>query len=191
MRENQKQYSLSFCFLTHSHSFYLVYLYFLDDSFRFITQRIQIGVQRCIAKYDSHATVDAGKRLAEDAQISVFFFRHFFHATILRTFLTRYRRRITALAPILSCLMPGIGSPKHSTQMKFELIQILRSCQCHHTGVMRTGGKFGEVNAILVAQEEFNSPKSGSRQSAGHFLCHFLRFFQVSRVNVRRLELSR
>ena len=72
--------------------------------------------------------------------------------------------------------------------MKFELIQILRSCQCHHTGVMRTGGKFGEVNAILVAQEEFNSPKSGSRQSAGHFLCHFLRFFQVSRVNVRRLE---
>ena len=46
---------------------------------------------------------------------------------------------------------------KHSTQMKFELIQILRSCQCHHTGVMRTGGKFGEVNAILVAQEEFNS----------------------------------
>ena len=114
--------------LTHSHSFYLVYLYFLGDSFRFITQRIQIGVQRCIAKYDSHATVDAGKRLAEDAQISVFFFRHFFHATILRTFLTRYRRKDngTCTDPLL--LDAGDGQAEYGTQVKFELIQILRSC---------------------------------------------------------------
>ena len=72
--------------------------------------------------------------------------------------------------------------------MQFELIQILCTCQSHHTCIVRTWRQFREIHSILMAQEKFNSPKAGPRQSTRHLLRHFLCFLQMGRINVCRLE---
>ncbi len=70
-----------------------VHFHLSGYSFGFIAQRVKIAIQRRIAQYNSHAAIDAGGRLAEDTQVSVFFFRHFLHAPVIGTFLTGNGRK--------------------------------------------------------------------------------------------------
>ena len=45
--------------------FYLVNFYFLCNSLSLVAQRIQISIERSVAKHHTHTTVDACKRFAE------------------------------------------------------------------------------------------------------------------------------
>ena len=65
--------------------------------------------------------------------------------------------------------------------MQFKFIEVLRTCQGHHSCVVGTRGELAEVNSILFADEELHAPKSctgkGFCDSFGHALC----FFQMCR----------
>ena len=56
----------------------LMNFYFLCNSLSLVAQRIQIRIKRSITKYHTHTAVDTCKRFAENAEISIFFFGHFF-----------------------------------------------------------------------------------------------------------------
>lgn len=77
-----------------------VHFYFRGYPFGFIAQRIEVAVQRGIAQYNTHTAIDAGGRLAEDTQISVFFFGHLFHAAVVGTLLTGNGRKNNGTRPL-------------------------------------------------------------------------------------------
>ncbi len=72
--------------------------------------------------------------------------------------------------------------------MQFELIEVLRPGQRHHARIVRARRKFGEINPVFVAQEEFHAPQPGTGQGFGDGGRHALRLGEVFGCHVGRLE---
>ena len=72
--------------------------------------------------------------------------------------------------------------------MQFEFIEVLRSRQGHHTGIVRARRQFAEVNAVFLADEKLYSPNSGSGQGFGHRFRHTFSLLQVGCAHRSRLE---
>src|SRR5699024_1346486 len=147
----------------------------ISNTLRFVAQRVKITVKRCITQHYTHTAVYAGSRLTKNTQISILFFRNLFHATIIGTFLTGYRRKDDSTGSYTLLLDARDRQTKHRTTVQFKLIQILGSGQGYHTRIVRTWREFGEIDTVLMAEKEFHSPQSGTGQGTGHFLCHILR----------------
>ena len=104
-----------------------VHFYFRGYPFGFIAQRIEVAVQRGIAQYNTHTAIDAGGRLAEDTQVSIFFFGHLFHATVVGTLLTGNGRKNNGTRPYPLLLDTRNGQTEYGAAMQFEFVQVLCS----------------------------------------------------------------
>ena len=63
--------------------------------------------------------------------------------------------------------------------MQLELAQVLRAGQRDHTRVVRTGRQLREIDSVFVAEEELDTPNTGTGQRLGHGSSHALCLLEV------------
>ena len=164
-----------------------IYFYFCREALGLVAQGIEVSAYFVAANHYAHAAVDARGGFAKDADVGIFL-ASLFDATVARRFVGGNGGEDNGAGADCQLLHAGNGQTQHGAEVQLKLVEVLRAGKRHHTRVVRAGRKFGEVNAVFVAEEKFHAPNACAREGSSYFVGHTAGFCQMLGGDVRRLE---
>ena len=164
-----------------------IYFYFCRKAFGFVAQGVKVAAYFVAANYYAHAAVDARGGFAKDADVGVLL-TSLFDAAVARRFVGGNGGEDNGAGADCQLLHAGNGQTEYGAEVQLKLVEVLRAGKRHHARVVRAGRKFGEVNAVFVAEEKLNAPNTCAREGSSYFVGHTAGFCQMLGCDVRRLE---